>query len=410
MLTDVQLRKLKPTEKLFKVADRDGLYVAVMPTGRISFRYNYRVNGRQETLTLGQYGPAGISLAEAREALLLAKKQLLAGTSPARQKTRDKLKASAADTFGEWATAYLSKSTMAESTRDMRRSVYERDLEKPFGRLKLSEISADDLRARCDLIVARGAPASAVAAREILKLVFVYAGARGAKHANPADDVSPSSIATFQPRSRSLDPDDIALLYQYLEKVGTGPVYRLAAKLLLLTMVRKGELMHATWSEVNFSTRTWSIPKERMKRRTPHNVYLSDQALDIFVALKTCAGGSEFVLPGRYDHGKPMSLATLNQVGTTIIAMAKADGAPLAPFVIHDFRRTASTILHEAGYNTDWVEKCLAHEQKGVRAVYNKAEYADQRRAMLQDWADMIDGWTGIKPRVVEPIQPEVID
>ena len=89
-----------------------------------------------------------------------------------------------------------------------------------------------------------------------------------------------------------------------------------------------------------------------------------------------------------------MSKATLNRVTTLAYRAAQKDGKALGDFCIHDLRRTASTMLHEAGYNTDWIEKCLAHEQKGVRAVYNKAEYAEQRRAMLQDWADTIDRWT----------------
>ena len=176
--------------------------------------------------------------------------------------------------------------------------------------------------------------------------------------------------------------------------VGTSPTNRAAAKLLLLTMVRKSELTNATWSEINFSEALWTIPKERMKRRNPHLVFLSQQALDIFIAMKTFAGGSDFVLPSRYDSDAPMSAATLNQVLTLTYKAAQKDGKSLTKFGPHDLRRTASTLLHEAGYNTDWIEKCLAHEQKGVRAVYNKAEYREQRAAMLQDWADMIDEWT----------------
>ncbi|KFJ57858.1 phage integrase family protein [Brucella neotomae 5K33] len=131
-----------------------------------------------------------------------------------------------------------------------------------------------------------------------------------------------------------------------------------------------------------------------MKRRNSHLVFLSRQVLEIFTALKTFAGGSEYVLPSRYDSDLPMSSATLNQVLTLTYRLAQKEGQSLGKFGPHDLRRTASTLLHEAGYNTDWIEKCLAHEQKGVRAVYNKAEYRDQRRAMLQDWADMIDEWT----------------
>ncbi len=159
-------------------------------------------------------------------------------------------------------------------------------------------------------------------------------------------------------------------------------------------MVRKSELSNATWSEIDFSEALWTIPKERMKRRNPHLVFLSRQALDIFIALKTFAGGSEFVLPSRYDSDLPVSAATLNRVLMLTYQAAQKDGESLAKFGPHDLRRTASTLLHEVGYNTDWIKKCLAHEQKGVRAIYNKAEYREQRAEMLQDWADMIDEWT----------------
>ena len=229
--------------------------------------------------------------------------------------------------------------------------------------------------------------------------VFRWAIERGQKVDNPADLVRPAAIARFQPRDRALSPDEIGLMYEYLDKVAAGPQFRAACRLLLLTMVRKSELTNATWGEVNFTEAVWTIPKERMKRRNPHLVFLSRQALDIFVALKTFAGGSEYVIPSRYDADKPMSDATLNRVLELVYTAAQNDGRQLAKFGPHDLRRTASTLLHEAGYNTDWIEKCLAHEQKGVRAVYNRAEYREQRTAMLQDWADMIDDWTLRRPR-----------
>ncbi len=397
MLTDTKLRSLKPKDTLYKVNDRDGLYVAITPAGAISFRYNYSINGRQETITFGRYGVGGITLSEAREQLGEAKKMIAAGKSPAKEKARSKTRVKDAETFGAWTEKWLRAYQMADSTRDMRRAVYERELKAKFASQKLSEITHEDLRALTDAIVERGAPATAVHAREVLFQVYRWAMERGQKVENPAEMVRPTTIARFEPRDRALTPDEIGLMYQYLERVGSGPSVKAAAKLLLLTMVRKSELTDAKWSEVNFSEGLWAIPKERMKRRTPHLVFLSKQALDIFIALKTFAGGSSYVLPSRYDTDMPMSSATLNQVLSLTYRLAQKEGKSLAKFGPHDLRRTASTLLHEAGYNTDWIEKCLAHEQRGVRAVYNKAEYREQRTAMLQDWADMIDGWARTK-------------
>ncbi|MCL6363833.1 site-specific integrase [Pectobacterium carotovorum subsp. carotovorum] len=394
MLTDTRLRHLKPKEKLYKVNDRDGLYVAVTPAGTISFRYNYSINGRQETVTFGRYGVGGITLAEARERLNEAKKMVAGGRSPAREKARDKARIKDAETFGAWAEKWLRGYQMAESTRDMRRSVYQRELKSKFAQQKLSEITHEDLRALTDNIVERGAPATAVHAREIVLQVYRWAIERGQKVENPADLVRPASIAKFEPRDRALTSVEIGLMYRYMERVGTTPSIRAAVKLLLLTMVRKSELTNATWEEINFSDAVWTIPKERMKRRNPHLVFLPRQAMDILIALKTFAGSSDFILPSRYDSDTPMSSATLNRVLTLTYRLAQKEEQSLPKFGPHDLRRTASTLLHEAGYNTDWIEKCLAHEQKGVRAVYNKAEYREQRSEMLQDWANMIDEWT----------------
>jgi integrase len=356
MLTDAALRNLKPKDKAYKVTDRDGLYVYVLKSGTISFRYNYAINGRQETLVLGRYGPDGIKLSEARELLVEAKKTLAAGRSPARQKVAAAARKKAENSFGEWAEEWLERYSMAESTRDMRRSVYERDVQPPFGRLKLEEVTGDELRSLCDRIVARGAPATAVHAREIVMPVFRYARERGQKIPNPGDEVRPSSIAHFQPRDRALTPEEVRIVYRYLEEVPTMSTLRLGVKLLLLTMLRKSEMAEGVWSEVDFSNRVWTIPAARMKRRNPHNVYLSDQVLDILVALKTCAGGSQFIFPSRYDGDRPISKATLNSVLSGVVDAAQADGVPLAPFLPHDFRRSSSTALHEAGFSTDWIE------------------------------------------------------
>ena len=394
VLTDTKIRSLKATGKLYKVTDRDGLYVAVTPSGTISFRYNYKINNRQETLTIGAYGIGGITLAEARAKQLLAKKLVQEGVSPAREKIRTRNREVSAGTLGEWGIKWLKGHKMADSTRDMRRSVYEREVQTRFGKLQLREISGEDVRSMADAIVARGAPATAIHAREIILLIFRYAIERGQKVSNPAEEVPPSTIATFEPKDRALSKEEIGLFYRSLEKVGTTPSIRAACKLLLLTLLRKGELTNAKWADVNFTEGTLTIPAARMKARRPHIVFLAQQAMDLLTALKMFAGGSDYVFPSRYETHRPMSSATLNRVMTLCWEYAQKDGQALAKFGPHDLRRTGSTILHEAGYNSDWIEKTLAHEQKGVRAVYNKAEYREQRKAMLQDWANMIDSWT----------------
>lgn len=394
MLTDAALRALKPKEKDFKVADRDGMYVHVTTKGSMSFRMDYRLNGRRETLYLGKYGPDGISLARAREKCIDARRSIADGVSPAIEKQREKRRLKEAKSFGEFGERWLQAAPMADSTRAMRRSIFERELLPAWRNRLLTEISPDDLRAHCGAIVERGAPATAIHVRDILKQIYGFAILHGEKVANPAEEVGPASIATFVPKDRSLSPAEIRVMLKQLEHVATLPTIRLGMKLYLLTMVRKSELQDAVWDEVDFENAVWTIPKERMKRSKAHNVYLSRQTLDIMIALKTCAGNSRYLLPSRYDADAPMSRATFNRVTYSVVEQAQKEGLPLEPFTVHDLRRTGSTLLNELGFNSDWIEKCLAHEDgRSSRGVYNKAEYEIQRRHMLQEWADIIDAW-----------------
>jgi integrase len=296
--------------------------------------------------------------------------------------------------FGAVAKRWFKDARMAESTRSMRRAIFDRDILPVWKNRLLAEITPEDLRAICLKVKERGAPATAIHVRDIVKQIYGFAILHGEKVANPADDVGPASIATFTPKDRALSPAEIRIVLRELEHVPTLPTIRLGLKLILLTMVRKSELLDAVWEEVDFEKAVWSIPKERMKRGKAHNVYLSRQSLDIIIALKTCAGNSRYLLPSRYDSDAPMSRATFNRITMAVLQRAQKQELSLEPFTVHDLRRTGSTLLNELGFNSDWIEKCLAHEEgRSSRGVYNKAEYEQQRRHMLQEWADMVDAW-----------------
>jgi integrase len=419
-LTDTALRNLKPQAALFKKVDRDGLYVAVTPSGIKSFRFDYRINGRRETLVLGRYDPTlgaqvprtlqdlkygiSVSLAEARLLLAQARREVELGNSPADAKKSIKLKLAATLTFGAWADRFFEEADLADSTRAMRRSIYERDLRAAFGRRKLEEIEPTMLSDLCDKIKKeRDAPATALHVREITQQIYRFAQGKGVKVDNPADGVRAKDIAKFKPRERKLSPAEIRQFFTALDSVGTMPQLRLGLKFILLTLLRKGELLNARWEWVDFEAGTLTVPAEWMKARKVHVVYLSQQAQDILIALQAMAGSSPYLLPGRYETDQPMSNATLNRVITATLEKMNKEGAEMEPFTVHDLRRTGSTLLHEAEFNSDWIEKCLAHEQGGVRATYNKAEYTEQRREMLQVWADMLDAW--LKGSTASPLQ-----
>ncbi|EKS0556056.1 tyrosine-type recombinase/integrase [Escherichia coli] len=406
MLTDTKLKNLKPQDKLYKVSDRDGLYVAVLTSGTVSFRYDYRINGRRETLVIGQYGRDGISLAEAREELIAAKKLLKAGQSPAAAKRDGIKKIRGAETFAVHTDSYMKHVILADSTRAMKQAVIDRDILPVLGNKMMAEITTSMVRDLCDRIVERGGRATAVQAREIISSVYRHANYRGHGLFNPAADIKPSSIAIFKPRERTLTPEEIGLFFRTLDAIGAMGTMKMALKLVLITMVRKGEFTNATWDEIDFKKWTWTIPSDRMKGSRAHVIYLPKQAQDILVGLQMCAGGSEYLVPGRYNFRKPLSNAALNSLIDRTVKIINEDGEHIQGFTVHDMRRTASTLLHEAGYPSDWIEKALAHEQKGVRAVYNKAEYARQRAYMLQQWADMIDSWINGEHTDLIPFSP----
>nr|WP_292079884.1 integrase arm-type DNA-binding domain-containing protein [Brevundimonas sp. UBA7838] len=180
MLTDAELRNTRGKTKPYKKTDRDGLYVLVTPTGGIAFKYDYRFNGRRETVTFGAYGPTGLSLARAREKLVEAKRQIAEGVSPALDKQRVKRRLKEAQRFEQVAIRWMDHAPMADSTRNMRRSIFNREILPQWRTRLLNEITPNDLRAHCKTIVERGAPATAVHVRDIVKQIYAYPCRRAA--------------------------------------------------------------------------------------------------------------------------------------------------------------------------------------------------------------------------------------
>ncbi len=223
MLTDVALKSLRPKEKPYKVTDRDGMYVLVSTKGSLSFRLDYRLNGRRETVVFGKYDRAGISLARARELCIDAKRAIREGRSPAFEKQRAKRRLLEIKSFGEFGEKWLTAAPMADSTRAMRRTIFERELLPVWRKRLLTEIAPDDLRAHCGTIVERGAPATALHVRDIVKQIYGFAILHGEKVTNPADEVGPSAIAHFVPRDRSLSPTEIRVMLKQLDRVGDAP-------------------------------------------------------------------------------------------------------------------------------------------------------------------------------------------
>jgi integrase len=187
-------------------------------------------------------------------------------------------------------------------------------------------------------------------------------------------------------RERALSPDEIRVFLKAAFESNVRRQFKIGLHLILLTMVRKSELLLARWEHVDFEHAEWHIPAEHSKTGKPHIVFLSRQSVALFKELQALAGGSALVLPGRGSLTKPFAHNSIN----TALKVALR-GQDIPAFTVHDLRRTASTLLHENGWASDVVEKALNHTIGGVRGVYNRAEYAPQRTEMLQFWADYIE-------------------
>lgn len=426
-LSDTELRGLAAKAKAYKVSDGQGMYVMVSPSGTKTFRYDYRLPGadgktKRETLTIGRYEPgthsragddlqalhygAVVSLKDARALRDRASRKVDAGESPSKAKVQQRTENAEADTFGTWVQLYLEfkadpksgDEQLADSTLELRKSVYRRLLEQPLGKKRLDEIKALALAELFKTIKAERGPGPAVHARELTLLVYRHAIGNGMPVVNPVDSIRRSSIATFKVRERNLSRREIKTFLDSLQITPTMPTLRMALNFMLLTMVRKGEFIGATWKEIDWERSTWTIPKERMKADREHIVPLSEQALDILTTLRSCFPASLYLHPSRYESSEPISNATLNRVIDAAVKVINADLAadaePFDSFSVHDLRRTASTRLNEAMFPEALVEACLAHQKKDqVAAAYNHAKHIGPRRALMQGWADMIGCW-----------------
>lgn len=279
-------------------------------------------------------------------------------------------------------------SKLASSSRA--RAYIEQKILPAIGNEFLHEVSPADCVAIVDKIKRGGAPAVARKVLEQLRGLFGYAVDRHLLVVNPAAQVRAAKIiGSKPPRERALSSVEIGRFLQTVDALPTCQSNRIAFRLILLTLCRKGELIKTKWEDVDFDRAEWRMPQDNVKTRNAHIVYLSRQALTLFSELRGLAGRSPWVLPGR-DPGKPISLTTLNQA--IYVAKKKPGLEWLGDIWIHDLRRTASTHLHEMGWDSDVIEKALNHAIGGIRGVYNRAQYSEPRKEMLQSWANYVEG------------------
>ena len=386
-LSDVAIRKAKPRLKPFKLSDGGGLFLLVQPSGGKWWRYKYRYAGKEKSLALGSYPE--VTLAEAREMHLKARKLLAAGKDPSQVKkeARRQIMLSSQQSFEvvarEWHTNRRNNWSEIHAKKLMKS--FEADIFPKIGLRPIAEITAPELLELVRKVESRGALETAHRVLQNIGQVFSYAIVTQRAERNPATDLRGALQPVKKENNPYLKEDELP---EYLKRLAAYDGHlqtQLALKFLLLTFVRTNELRGALWTEINLDKAEWRIPAERMKMREPHIVPLSRQAVAVLKELKQFSGKWDFVFPNQHKPSGCMSNNTILYALYRMGYHSKATG--------HGFRATASTVLNEHGFTPDIIERQLAHcERNQVRAAYNHAQYLKERKKMMQWWADYLDG------------------
>ncbi|EMA8651049.1 tyrosine-type recombinase/integrase [Cronobacter sakazakii] len=402
-LTDIKVRTTKPSDKPFKLTDGQGMHLLINPNGSKYWRLQYRFGGKQKVLALGVYPM--VSLGEARRKRDEAKKLVSDGIDPSEKKKADKIEQSEALTFEavarDWHTACKRKWSDSHSERVLKSM--EDGLFSAIGKRKISELNTRDLIAPIKAVEASGRLEVASRLQQRTTAVMRYAVQNGLIDYNPAQDMSGAITVAKRTHRPALPFDRFSELLERIESFKGRKLTKLAVKLTLLIFIRSSELRFARWSEIDFENAMWTIPGEReplpgvkhshrgSKMKTPHLVPLSRQALELLKAIREISGECDLVFIGDHDFRKPMSENTVNKA-------LRAMGYDTTVEVCgHGFRAMACSALIESGkWSRDAVERQMSHQERNsVRATYiHKAEHLDERRLMLQWWADYLDETT----------------
>lgn len=383
-LTDLQVRKEKPSDKPRKLADGGGLYLLVNQAGKY-WRWKYRFEGKEKVMALGVY--PDVSLAEAREAHQIARKLLASGADPMAERKQQAF-APAGTTFMQVARQWWDHWSPSRSARHadyvLRRM--EADIFPALGQRPIGEIQAPELVRMTKMIEERGALDIAKRSLQTCGQIFRYAIAHGLATRNPATEIRPGDILVARRKQNyaRVDAKELPALLRHIEVYQGSSVTRMAMKLIAMTFVRTSELIGARWDEFDLENARWDIPAERMKMKSPHIVLLSRQAVTLLQMLHTLTGHRDLLFPGERDFKKPMSNNTILKALERMGYKGRMTG--------HGFRGIASTILHEQGWPHEHIELQLAHQERDdVSAAYNHALYLKPRAEMMQWWSDYLD-------------------
>jgi integrase len=397
-LTEMQVRNAKRRDKAYKIYDGGGLYLHVLPTGSRIWRLKFRqFDGKENLLTFGPYPE--ITLQDAREKRLEARRLMLQGVDPA--KHRDDAKRLIAErmrnTFEKIAREWYANKVPTWSERTAKNMIVrlEADIFPSIGSRPITELKHREIIDTLRKIEERGATEIAKRLKAVCSQIFSYAIQCGLAERNLVADMRDVLKTRRASHFAAIDADELPAFLASLERneARMFEPTRIAMRLMLLIFVRTSELIETPWSEIDFDKEEWIIPWQRMKRgkltvnpdTTNHHVCLSRQALSLLRELHAITGGSKYLFPNQRDPKKPISNNTLLVVLERMGYKGRMTG--------HGFRALAmSTIKERLGYRHEVVDRQLAHAPKDkVASAYDRARFLAERKKMMQDWADYID-------------------
>jgi integrase len=388
-LTDIQIRNARPEAKQYKLSAGKGLYLIVAPNGGKWWRVRYRFDGKQKELSAGTYPDVTLKAASIKRDDI--RRMVADGLDPLYERKIDKLskRSNSENSFEavtrEWHLKLKANWSKDHAERTLTR--FEKDVFPWIGSREANQINAPELLAVLRRVESRGALDTAHRIHQQTSQVFRYAIATGRAERDPASDLKGAlPPVRVKHHSSITEPQLVGGLMRSIQHYSGSFVTGCALRLAPLVFVRPGELRQAEWREFDLDNAEWRIPGEKMKMGVLHIIPLSSQALAILNDLKPLTGSGKYLFPSNRTKTRPMSDNTLN-------AALRRLGYTKEEMTAHGFRSMASTILNEQGWNTDAIERQLAHSEKnGVRAAYNYAEYLPERKRMMQSWSDYLDG------------------
>ena len=397
-LTDTFVKQYKHSGKAAgdKHSDGGGLYLHAMASGKY-WRMAYRFSGKQKTLAIGVY-PA-VTLAKARQRREEAKALLADGIDPGVVKQAQKvaLTVSAESTYEAIAREFhgIKKSGWSDTYAEKWIGRMEKDLFPPLGRMKLTDITAPMLLTYIRKVEQRGAKETAHTLRQTAGQVFRYGIQTGRCTTNPVSDLAGAlEPLTVKHMAAVLEPAQAGQLVRAFDAYQGQPSTKAALQLSALLFQRPGNIRQMEWAWIDLANAMLTIPSMSMKRTKtqklngrPHFVPLAPQAVAVFEELHPFTGHGQYVFPSLRTGERPMSENTVN-------AALRRMGFTGAEMTAHGFRAMARTLMVERlpGMNPDVIEAQLAHGKSGpLGAAYDRAEFMEQRRKMMGEWADYLD-------------------